>query len=141
MTKELKTVINYRRQKARETLADAQLLLENQRWRSCVNRIYYALFYEVIALLLTRKLYASTHTGVKALFNQHFAKTGIVSGHWGSFYSKMFDYRQQADYEDEEKCNADQTKQWFFKAQEFISLIEEVIEYELTKDNVEDDKR
>ena len=137
MTQELKTVINYRRQKARETLADAQLLLENQRWRSCVNRIYYALFYAVIALLLTRKLYASTHTGVKALFNQHFVKPGAVSGSWGSFYSKMFDYRQQADYEDEEKCNADQTKQWFLKAQEFITLIEEVVDSEIMKNDAE----
>ena len=126
MTEELKLVINHRRQKAKDTLADAKLLLDNGRLRSCVNRIYYAFFYEVIALLLTRKLYAATHAGVRALFNQHFVKTSLVTGELGSFYSRMFDIRQKADYEDEENFTKSLVEEWFLKANESIETLEKL---------------
>jgi uncharacterized protein (UPF0332 family) len=36
------------------------------------------MFYEVLALLHTKNLSSSKHTGVRALFNEHFVKAGIV---------------------------------------------------------------
>ena len=38
MTNELNDFINYRLQRASDTLNDAQLLAENQRWNSSINR-------------------------------------------------------------------------------------------------------
>ncbi len=34
--------INYRVEKSDEIFRDAQLLAENNRWNSCVNRLYYS---------------------------------------------------------------------------------------------------
>jgi hypothetical protein len=73
-----KDLIKYRKEKASETLEDARMMVENKRLFSAVNRIYYALFYEVSALLLTKNLSAHRHTGVRSMFNQYFAKTGLV---------------------------------------------------------------
>lgn len=73
-----KELIRYRQRKGRETLEDAALLFHSGRLFSALNRIYYALFYEVIALLLTADLSSAKHTGVRALFNEHFVKTGKV---------------------------------------------------------------
>jgi len=42
-------LITYRRLKAKETFEDAQILFNAKRISSAVNRIYYALFYEVTA--------------------------------------------------------------------------------------------
>jgi uncharacterized protein (UPF0332 family) len=43
--------MKYRREKAAQTLEDARYLFEGKRLFSAVNQIYYALFYEVSALL------------------------------------------------------------------------------------------
>lgn len=40
-------LIRYRREKARETLEDATILFRSGRLFSALNRIYYALFYNV----------------------------------------------------------------------------------------------
>lgn len=44
-------LIRFRQKKAKETLEDATILLNSGRLFSALNRIYYALFYEVSALL------------------------------------------------------------------------------------------
>jgi uncharacterized protein (UPF0332 family) len=48
------TLIRYRKDKARETLDDARMLLRDGTPSSALNRIYYAMFYEVLALLHTK---------------------------------------------------------------------------------------
>jgi hypothetical protein len=40
MTGTKEDYIKYRVLKSREIFADAELLAENQRWNSCVNRLY-----------------------------------------------------------------------------------------------------
>ncbi len=52
--------ISYRLQKADESFADAELLAENGRWNSVVNRLYYASFYSVISLLLSRGMVSTS---------------------------------------------------------------------------------
>ena len=93
-------LISYRRIRARETLEDAKILLDSERLLSAVNRIYYAAFYEVTALLLKKGLSSAKHSGVRALFNQNFIKTKEVSIKSGKFYTKMFEFRQKSDYGD-----------------------------------------
>jgi len=75
-------LITYRRERAKEALEDARILLSAKRYYSAVNRIYYAMFYEVVSLLLTKELSSSKHSGVRAYFNEHFVKTGKVRFGW-----------------------------------------------------------
>jgi hypothetical protein len=56
-------LIRYRREKASATLADTNLLLEAGSPSSAVNRIYYALFYVISALPLTKELSSAKHSG------------------------------------------------------------------------------
>ena len=44
-------LVRYRITKARETIEDARILANANRWNPCVNRLYYACFYAVSALL------------------------------------------------------------------------------------------
>jgi len=44
--------IKYRLERATQSFEDAMILAENGRWNSVVNRLYYACFYAVVALLL-----------------------------------------------------------------------------------------
>ncbi|PKP45625.1 MAG: DNA-binding protein [Bacteroidetes bacterium HGW-Bacteroidetes-11] len=93
-------LINYRFTRAKETLGEIHLHVENELWNTAVNRIYYACFYAVSALLLKHNINATTHSGVRQMFGLHFIKTGIVPKESGKFFSDIFDMRQTGDYDD-----------------------------------------
>ena len=52
MNPEATALVRYRLARARESLAEAELLFANDHVRTAVNRLYYACFYAVSALLL-----------------------------------------------------------------------------------------
>jgi len=56
MKKETRTLIAYRLERARESLEEAKILLERGYGNTFVNRLYYACFYAVSSLLLSRGL-------------------------------------------------------------------------------------
>ncbi|MCL4385050.1 MAG: HEPN domain-containing protein, partial [Cyanobacteria bacterium] len=121
-------LIDYRRNKAKETLQDAKILFDAKRTHSTVNRIYYALFYEVTSLLLTKNLSSSKHSGVLSLFNEHFIKIKKVDVELGRFYSTMFEFRQKSDYGDFMEFEEKKIKEWLEKAEKFIQKIEKLID-------------
>ena len=68
MTERNKDVVSYRMTRAEETLEDARILARAERWNACVNRLYYACFYAVSALLVRDGLSSSKHAGIRGLF-------------------------------------------------------------------------
>jgi len=93
-------LVRYRVDRAREALEEAALLLQAGHTAAAVNRQYYACFYAVSALLLTEGRSAPRHTGVRALFNRHWVKTGRVSVALGRVYGRLFLRRHRGDYTD-----------------------------------------
>jgi uncharacterized protein (UPF0332 family) len=93
-------LINYRITRAEETFLDAQILAKEKRWNSSINRLYYAAYYSITALLLSKDLYPTTHSGVKSNFFEHFVKNGIISEDLGKIYSQLFTWRHKGDYAD-----------------------------------------
>ena len=61
--------IDYRVSKSKEIFEDAKLLANNQRWNSCVNRLYYSSFYLITALLFKYNIKSETHNVDKTKFN------------------------------------------------------------------------
>jgi len=72
MSGSIDDLIRYRIERAYETLADARLLADSKRWNSCINRLYYASFYSVSALLLKNNMRTYTHNGCKSKFPADF---------------------------------------------------------------------
>lgn len=70
MTQEKEAIILYRLARARESLEEASLLLKNGHSNTFVNRLYYACFYAVSSLLLTKDLSSAKHSGVRAQLHQ-----------------------------------------------------------------------
>lgn len=91
---------DYRMKKATATFSEVALLVENELWNTAVNRLYYACFYAVSALLIFHNIPSETHSGTRQLFGLHFIKTGIVEKETGKFFSYLFDQRQTGDYDD-----------------------------------------
>ena len=90
--------IKYRLNKSNETLADAIILSENERWNSAVNRLYYSAFYLVSALIHQEGNKTTSHNGTKTQFNLHFIKSGLITLEHGKFFASLFDWRQESDY-------------------------------------------
>ncbi len=84
---------------AEEALKVARLNLDNDFYAAAVNRAYYAIFYAANALLATRKLARSKHSGVLAAFRQHFIKTGILPAKLSDIYGQVMEDRHEGDYE------------------------------------------
>ena len=84
---------------AHESLSVAKLNLDNDFYAAAINRAYYAIFYAANALLVTKNLSRSKHTGVLAAFRQHFVKTGLVSPEVSEIYGQVMDDRHESDYE------------------------------------------
>lgn len=92
--------VSYRLSKAFESYEDAILLSKNGSWNSSINRLYYACYYAVSALLLQKDVTTQTHNGLKTQFNLLFIKTGIIPIEQGRLYADLMDWRQKGDYGD-----------------------------------------
>ncbi len=84
---------------ADESLSVAQLDLDNDFNAAAINRAYYAIFYAANALLATKKLARSKHSGVLAAFRQHFVKTGLLPSVLSEIYGQVMDDRHESDYD------------------------------------------
>ena len=97
---EKQALVHYRITKAKETISEVSTLVDHQFWNTAVNRLYYACYYAVSALLIENNIQAQTHAEARRMFGLHFIKAGIIDQELGKFYSNLFNKRQTGDYED-----------------------------------------
>ena len=100
MNPEIKKLAESRLQRAQEALKEGVILLERKSLPGAVNRLYYAAFYAARSLLATKELDSSKHSGVIALFHEHFVKTAQFDQEKAKALSRSFEMRQDSDYED-----------------------------------------
>jgi uncharacterized protein (UPF0332 family) len=94
----LRELVKLRMQQAEETLHEAQILAAEHAGRGAVSRAYYAMFYAVLAVLATKGLGSSKHSGTLSLFDREFVKPGTLSKELSRSLHMAFEHRQQADY-------------------------------------------
>jgi len=70
MNAEITKLVYHRLDRANESIREADLLLKAGYANTSVNRLYYACFYAVSALLLAKGYASPKHSGVRALFHQ-----------------------------------------------------------------------
>lgn len=116
-------LIKYRLFRASDTLDDAQILAEKHKWNSAINRLYYAAYYAIIALLLDADMNPTTHNGAKSNFTEHFIKTNKIDRKFGKAYSQLFTWRQKGDYDDLFDFTQEKVEPYFKPVSELIELI------------------
>ena len=120
-------LVTYRIQRAKETLADADGLIKNGSYNSAVNRLYYACYYAVIALLVKNGINAQTHQGVIQMFSLHFIVNNKIDKRHSIFYGKLFNSRISGDYDDFVRYDYEMVASLQSKAKKFITEIENLI--------------
>jgi uncharacterized protein (UPF0332 family) len=123
-----KDLVLYRMTRAYESLEDGRILAKAERWNACVNRLYYACFYAVSALLVMNGLSSSKHAGVRGLFNRQYVKPGKIPKELARIYNDLFERRQEGDYIDFVSFQESQVLPWISKAEELIGHISSMIE-------------
>lgn len=97
---EREAVVTYRLEKAAKTMEQAKCNLPMRFWELVANRMYYAAYYAVSALLIANGHTAKTHETIVRVFGLQFVKTGMFSSDQGRLYNKLFSLRLTGDYND-----------------------------------------
>lgn len=121
MTDYKRDLIQYRLERARVSLRDAEILFQSDGSPvSVVNRAYYSIFYAAPALLVTVDLEPSKHSGVLAKFDEIFIKHGVFPKEMGKIIHHVFDMRQAGDYRKSMTITKEQATDVLQSAKEFI---------------------
>ena len=127
MTEEVRKLAAHRIARAQNTFQEGAALLEKGFLVGAVNRFYYASFYAARALLATKKLDASKHSGIIALFHEHFVRTGLVNPATAKALSRSFEQRQDTDYEDFVMVKTEEVKILQGQVKDFIDVCSKIL--------------
>jgi uncharacterized protein (UPF0332 family) len=127
MTEEEKALIAYRMERAHEAVEEAKVLFDAGHLNAYVNRLYYACFYVVSALLLTKDISTSKHGYLRSLMHREFVKTGLIPKELGKHFDMLFDSRLEGDYADLVRFKADDVSSWLEETEKFVTHAESLI--------------
>jgi uncharacterized protein (UPF0332 family) len=125
--KDRQNLIGYRLQQAKETMDDVQLLINNKRFRSAVNRIYYGMFYALLALGSANRFETSKHAQLIGWFNRNFIYEGKIDARFGRIINKAFNRRTKGDYDTFVEFEEEIVIEMYAEMNDFIDEIESYI--------------
>jgi uncharacterized protein (UPF0332 family) len=119
-------LVSVRLQRAKETMTEVHGVIQFGYWRNAANRLYYACYYAVCALLIKNGITAHTHAGVINQFGQYFIAKGIINMEQGKLFKQLFNLRQTGDYDDWIVIKKEDVMPLIEPAAEFIAEIEKL---------------
>jgi len=117
-------LIKFRIEQARETISDAEILIQFKKFRSAVNRIYYGMFYCLLALGIKHQFESSKHQQLIGWFNKNFIHTGKIDEKYGLMLRDAFKDRQKGDYEVYVQFTKEEVDEMFADLKLFVIEIE-----------------
>lgn len=121
------SIISYRREKALQTLKEARDNANLGNWSLAVNRMYYAVFYMVMAINLKNGESTKTHSGAFSVFSKRYIANEILSRDEGSLYRLLFSMRQTGDYDDMFEWTENDIMPLIPKVESLISRLSELL--------------
>ena len=120
-------LIIHRLQRTKETLEELKSNMQLGYWRIAANRLYYACYYAVSALLIKNNITTHTHSGAMNQLSLHFINKGLLTKEHGRLFKGLYELRQDGDYSDWKVINEDDVIPLLEPAQKFIQDIENLI--------------
>lgn len=129
-SEEKRAIIQYRMEKAYKSLTEARDNGEMNHWTLAANRLYYAVYYALTALLTVRGIVTHTHAGLIRVVGLEFVRNGVLTKDDGRLLSRLFDMRQSGDYDDFFEWTEEDVRPYFEKTEQLIHKIEGLIRSE-----------
>lgn len=120
---ERKIIVGLEIEKAENIVSQINELEKLSYWDNIANRLYYALFHAVSALLIFDKHNVSTHKGSIVLFGQFYIKTGVFNINDGRLFSQLQTIREKSDYNCAYQTSEDEIKPLIYPTIELIKRI------------------
>ncbi|MEO8148362.1 MAG: HEPN domain-containing protein [Bacteroidia bacterium] len=124
---DIENIVNQRILQARKLLFEAEEIANINFFNTSINRMYYASFSIVTALLFKNGFTPKTHSGTRILLNKHFSIENKVNKDLRRFYHEIMEMREDADYEVDKEFDEATTFQYLDKTKVFIEAIEKLI--------------
>lgn len=119
----IRALVAYRMDQAADALRAARTLIDAGLPRDAVNRAYYAIFYSMLALLVTRRLGTSKHSGALLLFSREFIKPGLLPPEMDRLARRAFERRLEADYAELAEFSMEEAEETFTQATSFVEHV------------------
>ena len=123
----MRDLLRYRMSQANDSLREASILRNADAPRGAVNRAYYAMFYALLALLATKQLGTSRHSGAISLFDREFVKTGVFPPELSKALHLAFDRRQTHDYGEMIDLDAETSDEAIADATKFVDAVRQYL--------------
>ena len=123
-----KELIKYRLAQARECIDEVEFQINNRKYKTAINRIYYGMFYSLLAIGLKYQFETSKHSQLIGWFNKSFIRTGKIDKEYGKMINKSYTLRQESDYEPFINYEELEVTGLFDKMKEFIYAIERIVQ-------------
>lgn len=123
-----KALSDYRLEQADHAIRQAQALSGVGEWSGVVNRGYYAMFYAALALLVTKDLGSSKHSGVLSLVDREFVRPGILPREMSMMLRDAFNQRQKSDYGEFCPTSEALAREILDHAMQFVDKLKELVQ-------------
>lgn len=127
---ERKLLVELEIEKAHKLIDQFSILENAELWDTLANRVYYAVFHAVTALLIKNGLHAGSHQGVSVLFNKHFVKENLIDEKYGRLLARLENMREKSDYTCLFETTEDEVLPMIPQAKEMVSIIDNLIKPE-----------
>jgi len=113
---------------ANETIQETHTHIENKFWNTAINRMYYACFYAISALLTKEKIEVSSHSGVRQKFGEYFVRTGKIERNLAKHFTELSEKRHKGDYNDFFDYDEETVLRLFPYSQRLIQEVEKLLD-------------
>ena len=125
---ERRILVSLEYEKAKSTFSQIAELQKLGYWDNIANRLYYAVFHAVNALLIHDGHPVNTHKGVIAVFGNYYIRTGLFPSEAGRLYSDLQTMRNNSDYNCSYSATKKEIEPLIEPAGELIETISKYIE-------------
>ena len=124
---ERQIIVNLEYERACTCLKQAEGNASMGFWDVVANRLYYAVFHAVSALLIKDGYKVGTYKGAMLMFGQHYVRTGIFTAEDSKLYSNLQMIREESDYNCVYVTTAEEMQPLFEPVREFLAKVGNLI--------------
>lgn len=122
-------------EKSDKNMEQAIRIADMNYWDLVANRLYYAVFHAVNAMLLIDGIKTGTHKGASIQFGKSYVLTGIFSRSDGILYSQLQSMREKADYQNVFNLEIEEGKKFIELASDLRMRICQYVNQKIIENN------
>jgi len=114
-------------EKAKNSLEEAKILYNSEKYYGAANRSYYAAFHAMSALLIKDGYSMKKHSGVISKFREVYIKTGVFGIEMSEKIAELFKLRTECDYDSFYVVSKTDVEEQIANAESIISEIDKIL--------------